>query len=94
MKMIGIHVGNSFRYMLLITKGFRFVCLRYTMLTSWYSGIGDKHSCCTQTRSQFILLSKGVVGSGDRNHVNSNGKIPSTGCLRGGSNLQSPIEPL
>ena len=31
-----------------------------------------------QTRSQFILSSKRVLGNGVRNHVNSKTKIPST----------------
>ena len=34
---------------------------------------------CAQTRPWFILSSKRVLGNGVRTHVNSNGKIPSTG---------------
>ena len=34
---------------------------------------------CTQTRPRFILSSEGVLGRGVRIHVNSKGKIPSTG---------------
>ena len=39
-----------------------------------------------QTGTRFILSSE-FVRNGVRTHVNSNGKIPSTGRLQGGSNL-------
>ena len=34
---------------------------------------------CAQTRARFVLSSERVLGSGVRTHVNSKGKIPSTG---------------
>ena len=34
---------------------------------------------CAQTRPRFILSSEGVLGDGVWTHVNSKGKIPSTG---------------
>ena len=34
---------------------------------------------CTQSRPQFILSSERFLGNGMRTHVNSKGKLPSTG---------------
>ena len=42
---------------------------------------------CAQTRPQFILSPKRVLGNGVRTHVDFKGKITSTGRPRGGLNL-------
>ena len=42
-------------------------------------GVCAKECMCAQTRPWFILLSERVIGNGVRTHVNSKGKIPSTG---------------
>ena len=49
---------------------------------------------CAQTRPRFILSSERVLGEWSRTHVNSKGKIPSTGkiFLRGVSNPRRCIK--